>query len=198
MCSSRRRLRPGDDRVLQTDSQSVRNAMRSAQRSLVDPNDVAYETVSHPGLPNDVSMQSNHTGFFGQDSIMSNEQALVGMQGHTVDQYSNAPICSSSYDSRNVDGFTNGPANANCYGNDPSRLLTVLSEAADNLDYSGSASFMAAPKRSRSHTSGYEQSDVRYAAHSPQGQYPCQHPGCSKVSAHEYDLTYGHRLPSAS
>lgn len=170
--------------------------MRSAQRSQVDSNEIAYESTGPPGLPHDSSIRSNHSEFFGPDAGLASEQALIGMHGHTVDQYGNAPTGSSGYGSRNMDAHTNDSAEANSYGNDPSRLLSVLSEVADNLDYSTN-SFMSTPRRSINHAAGYEQPDLRYKAPSSQGQQ-CQHPGCNKVLANEYDLTYGHQLHSAS
>lgn len=143
------------------------------------------------------SVHPELNGIFGPDSgiAMPNESALVGMQGHAADQFGNVSAVSSSYGDRNMDGYISGTTQDDSYGTQPNRLLTVLSEAAENMDYSTSPLFVSGPKRPSKIPPEYGQSDVRYKASS---SYPCQHPDCNKVLVNEYDFSYGQRLPSAS
>lgn len=192
--SSRRRLRPGDDRVLHADTQSARTTLRSAQRSQIDSDENSYESAGPLGLPIESSAQSHQSGIFGPNSgsTMPNEQALVG---HTMDQFGNRPTGSFSYPHRSMSAYSNEPAEANFYGHDAGRLLSVLSEAAENLDYSATTSLSAAPRRAMSHASAASvTTDLRYRTPSFHGQFPCRYPGCNKVMAHECDVPYGHQI----
>lgn len=192
--SSRRRLRPGNDRTLRTNTQSMGNTVRSTQRSQIESDESSYEATGSMGLSIDSSLQSSHSGIFGSDSssALPNEQALVG---HTLDQFANRPMGPTSYADHRMDGYINEPAEADLYGHDPSRLLSALSEAAEHLDYSATTSFSPAHRRSTYHGPAYASSELRYKAPSSHEQFPCRYPGCNEVMAHECSLPYGYRLP---
>lgn len=166
--------------------------MHSAQRSQIDPGDMTYECNGPPSLPNDSSMQSSNSGFFGHDSGISvNEQTLVGMQGHTVAQYGDASSGSTGYGSQNLESYADEPSEPNCYSSGPGSLLNVLSEAAGNLDYSLSTSFMSAPRRLRCHASGYEHAHGQHQECLPEAHFSCQHPGSSNgqpIYGHQHSL----------
>lgn len=175
--------------------------MRSARQSQVDPNEIVFQSARPSDARLGSSVSSDHNEIFGLDSGITSpsEQALVGMQGHTVDQYgNNTARGSNEYGSRQIDSYNFEPAETDHHGNHPTRFLTVLSEAANNMDYTGSPLFVSGPRRPRKYPPEYGQQNVTYTPDSSQGQYPCQHPDCNKAATHEYDFTYGQRLSSIS